>query len=48
MKNLCDNLKVPVSCKIRLLQTYDDTIKFIKLMQKSGIRWITVHLRTVD
>lgn len=48
LTTLVSNLSVPVSCKIRLLPTLAETKSYIKLMASTGIRWIAVHLRTVD
>ena len=47
LATLSRNLPVPVSCKIRLLDTIEDTIQFAKLCQMAGARAITVHMRQI-
>merc|ERR1711871_143075 len=42
---LAPNLSVPVSVKIRLLDSVEETIRYMQLMVKSGARAIGVHLR---
>ena len=48
MKALVDRFgdKISVSCKIRVLRSYDDTLKYILAMQEAGVHWITIHPRT--
>jgi tRNA-dihydrouridine synthase 2 len=48
MKALVDKFgdKISVSCKIRVLRTYEDTLKYILLMQSAGVHWISIHPRT--
>ena len=48
LKKLRENLKEDklVSCKIRLLEEDDETVKFIKAIQDTGIDFFTVHFRT--
>lgn len=48
LTNLVSNLKIPVTCKIRLLPTHEETISFAKIAQDCGIAAITVHGRTKD
>jgi tRNA-dihydrouridine synthase 2 len=45
MKALCENVSVPVSWKIRLLPKLDNTLKFVKLMQSTGINHLSMHGR---
>lgn len=40
-------VKIPVTCKIRVFETADQTISFCKLMEESGVTAIAVHGRTV-
>eukprot|EP00596_Hydrurales_sp_CCMP1899_P006875 CAMPEP_0119051694 /NCGR_PEP_ID=MMETSP1177-20130426/73236_1 /TAXON_ID=2985 /ORGANISM="Ochromonas sp, Strain CCMP1899" /LENGTH=401 /DNA_ID=CAMNT_0007031003 /DNA_START=254 /DNA_END=1459 /DNA_ORIENTATION=+ len=42
---LSENLKIPVTCKIRLLDTVLETIQFIRQLEEAGVSAITVHLR---
>jgi len=42
------NLKIPVTCKIRILDSYKNTIKIAKLLEKSGCSILTVHGRTIE
>lgn len=48
MKALVDKYgdKISVSCKIRVLRTYEETLAYIKLMQSAGVHWISIHPRT--
>lgn len=48
LSNMVNKLDVPVSAKIRILGNDDDTIKFCKQLQNTGISMLTVHGRTVD
>lgn len=41
-------LKVPVTCKIRLLESIDDTVELSKLLVGAGCAMLTVHGRTKD
>jgi tRNA-dihydrouridine synthase 2 len=38
--------KISVSCKIRVLKTFEDTLKYVLAMQATGIHWISIHPRT--
>lgn len=38
--------KISVSCKIRVLRSEEETFAYIKLMQKAGVHWISIHPRT--
>ena len=39
------HVAVPITCKVRLLQTEAQTIQFCSLLQKAGAALITVHGR---
>ena len=41
-------LKIPVTCKIRILTSLDDTIALCKMIQDCGVAAIAVHGRTKD
>eukprot|EP00743_Colponemidia_sp_Colp-15_P001857 GILK01002025.1.p1 GENE.GILK01002025.1~~GILK01002025.1.p1 ORF type:complete len:402 (-),score=59.21 GILK01002025.1:191-1396(-) len=45
---LVQNLKVPVTCKIRLLHNIDDTIKLARTIEAAGCSILTVHGRTKE
>lgn len=45
LNTLVQNLKIPVTCKIRLLNEEDDTIKLAEEFQSTGISAIAVHGR---
>lgn len=47
LKTLVENLSIPVTCKIRILETPEDTLKVEKLVS-SGIKAIAIHGRTRD
>lgn len=38
--------QISVSCKIRVLRTYEETLEYVMLMQSAGIHWISIHPRT--
>ncbi|CAD5210266.1 unnamed protein product [Bursaphelenchus xylophilus] len=40
--------KIPVTCKIRMLDTLEDTIKFAKMLESCGISALGVHGRRRD
>ncbi|CAM9306075.1 unnamed protein product [Ascophyllum nodosum] len=42
------NLSVPVSAKIRLLDTPKDTVEFARRMEKAGACALTVHVRKLE
>lgn len=44
---LSSRLKVPLSCKIRLLDDLEATLDLVRALEKAGCAWITVHGRTV-
>lgn len=48
VKNLKDNLKVPVTCKIRILPTEEETITLCKKIEEAGCYILTVHGRIKD
>lgn len=48
LKNLTRHIQdKPITCKIRLLDTMEETIDFVKTMESTGIAAITVHARYV-
>lgn len=46
LEKLVQNLSIPVTCKIRVLNTIDETIKLCQLLEKTGIAAIAIHGRT--
>lgn len=45
LTNLVDHSGVPVSCKIRLLDTQEETIELVKMIIATGVKALTVHCR---
>eukprot|EP00916_Digyalum_oweni_P013876 GHVL01022697.1.p1 GENE.GHVL01022697.1~~GHVL01022697.1.p1 ORF type:complete len:243 (-),score=32.37 GHVL01022697.1:71-799(-) len=45
LKNLVKNVPCQITCKIRLLDTDEKTIDFVKMCEMSGVSAIAVHLR---
>lgn len=48
VKILKENLKVPVTCKIRCLPTEEETLHLARQIQDAGASLLTVHGRTRD
>ncbi|CAB3231091.1 unnamed protein product [Arctia plantaginis] len=48
LTTLVENLSIPVSCKIRILETPEDTLKVVEKLVSSGIKAIAIHGRTRD
>jgi tRNA-dihydrouridine synthase 2 len=46
IRTLSSNLSIPVTAKIRIVNTMEETITFIKKLQEAGAAAVTVHLRT--
>uniref|UniRef100_A0A6B2L863 DUS-like FMN-binding domain-containing protein n=1 Tax=Arcella intermedia TaxID=1963864 RepID=A0A6B2L863_9EUKA len=47
LSTLKRNLNIPVSCKIRLKSTINETIDVLKLIESTGVQAVTVHCRTI-
>ena len=45
IKLLVANIKIPIFAKIRILPTLDETLKFVKMLENSGVSLITIHGR---
>lgn len=48
LKTLVSNLSIPVTCKIRIFETREETLKLVELLASSGIKAISIHGRTRD
>ena len=48
VSTLSQNLAVPVTCKIRILPEWDQTLALAKLLERSGCSLLTVHGRTKE
>ncbi|CAK1549872.1 unnamed protein product [Leptosia nina] len=46
LNTLVKNLSIPVTCKIRILDTPEATLRLVEKLVSSGIRAITIHGRT--
>jgi len=44
--NVSESLKIPLTCKIRILSDEKKTISIAKIIQKSGAKALTIHGRT--
>jgi len=48
VETLTSNLKIPVTCKIRMLPSEEETLKLAKLIEDAGCSLLTVHGRTKE
>lgn len=46
LEKLVNNLNIPVTCKIRVLNSIEETIKLCQLLENTGIAAIAIHGRT--
>ena len=42
------NLSVPVTAKIRIVESEEETLRICKLLRENGISMLTVHGRTIE
>ena len=45
LTTLVNEVKVPITCKVRCLNTLEETIEFCKMVQSCGVKAIAVHGR---
>lgn len=48
LKTLVTNVTIPVSCKIRILDTAEATLRLVEKLVSTGIKAIAIHGRTRD
>lgn len=48
ISTLTRNLSIPVTCKIRLLEKHDDTMRLIKAAESAGVSAIAIHARHIS
>lgn len=48
IKNLHDNLDIPVTAKIRVYDDWEKSLKYAKMVLDAGAQFITIHGRTRD
>lgn len=48
LKALVSNLSIPVSCKIRILNTAEETLDLVEKLVGTGIKAIAIHGRTKE
>jgi len=48
VEKLAQNLSIPVICKIRILDTYERTLEYAKMIEDAGASILTVHGRTKE
>lgn len=46
LSTLVQNVKVPISCKIRVFESEEDTLNLVRQLASTGIAAIAVHGRT--
>lgn len=48
LMTLVNNLSIPVTCKIRIFQTAEETLELVNTLVSTGIKAIAIHGRTRD
>ena len=48
VEKLAQNLSIPVICKIRILDSYERTLEYAKMIEDAGASILTVHGRTKE
>ncbi|XP_055373652.1 tRNA-dihydrouridine(20) synthase [NAD(P)+]-like [Condylostylus longicornis] len=48
LKSLVEHLKIPITCKIRILPTIEETIEIVKKFASAGVAAVAIHARMKD
>lgn len=48
LRKLVNNLNIPITCKVRVMNTAEETIDLCRLLVDTGIAAIAIHGRTKD
>ncbi|KAH8550915.1 hypothetical protein BGW37DRAFT_426875 [Umbelopsis sp. PMI_123] len=48
LENLVANSGLPVTCKVRILETPEQTRELVKMIESTGVKALSVHCRTKD
>lgn len=48
LQTLVNGLSIPITCKIRVLPNFEDTMELCRILVSSGIAAIAIHGRTID
>ena len=48
LTTLVTNLRIPVTCKIRVLPTLEETVELCKMIESCGVSAIGIHGRTKE
>ncbi|KAK7070661.1 tRNA-dihydrouridine(20) synthase [NAD(P)+]-like protein, partial [Halocaridina rubra] len=48
LTTLVQGLNIPVTCKIRLLKTFEETLELCRIIEKCGVAAIAIHGRTKE
>jgi tRNA-dihydrouridine synthase 2 len=47
LTTLTRSLSLPITCKLRMLKTVEETIQFCRMVEECGVSAITVHARNI-
>lgn len=48
VRSVYEHCKLPISIKIRIRESYETTLSFVKMLDEAGASMLTVHGRTRD